>query len=419
MKHRREQGSPEDKGLPPIPALQRLKRTHSLMTAGETAMAIALADSLFLSVSPDAARGKIILFLAVSMAPFTVISPLIGPRIDRLKGGHRMVVILVGIMRALVLIGISQVVQSKEIIPSLGLYLLVFSSMILGKTYAIAKSAIVPSTVKYEDDLVSANSKLGQVAGITGFVVALPVGLLQLISPTAALGFGALAYLFASLNAYRLPKVAIASQPPQKIEIEELHSASIVNTGNAMRILRGCVGFMFFHLAFWLRGEVAGTAWFGFALGMIGIAVLSANTVSPFLKRQMRESMMMLSALLAVAVSGIIAAWYDRVVGGILLAAIVNAAGTIGKLAFDSTVQSDAPDANRGRAFAKFETQNQLAWVIGGIIPVIFSPSGEIGFAIVALVGIVGAAMYFRASGIATKARGERATTPEHPLRSE
>ena len=419
MKRRPKQQEPEEYRLPPIPALQRLKRTHSLMTAGETAMAIALADSLFLSVSPDAARGKIILFLAVSMAPFAVVSPLIGPRIDRLKGGHRMVVILVGILRALVLVGISQVVQSKEIIPSLGLYLLVFSSMILGKTYAIAKSAIVPTTVEFEDDLVSANSKLGQVAGITGFIVAIPVGILQLVSTTAALSFGVLAYLFAALNAYRLPKLAIATKPAEKLEIEELHSSSIVNTGNAMRVLRGCVGFMFFHLAFWLRGETAGTAWFGFALGMIGVAVLLANTFSPFLKKHMRESMMMLSALLAVAISGIVAAWYDRVVGGILLAAIVNAAGTVGKLAFDSTVQSDAPDANRGRAFAQFETKNQLAWVIGGIIPVIFSPSGEVGFAIVALIGIVGAAMYFRASGIARKSPDAQATTPVHRPRSE
>ena len=167
-------------------------------------MAIALADSLFLSVSPDAARGKIILFLAVSMAPFVVISPLIGPRIDRLKGGHRMVVIGAGIMRALVLVGISQVVSSKEIIPSIGLYILVFSSMILGKTYAIAKSAIVPSTVEFEDDLVKANSKLGQIAGITGFGVAAPVVLLQYISTTAAFGFCVVAYIFASLNAYRM-----------------------------------------------------------------------------------------------------------------------------------------------------------------------------------------------------------------------
>lgn len=409
----------EDHGLPPVSALQRLKRTHSLMTAGETAMAIALADSLFLSVSPDAARGKIFLFLMVSMAPFVVISPLIGPRIDRLKGGHRMVVILVGIMRALVLVGISQVVKSKEIIPSIGLYILVFSAMILGKTYAIAKSAIVPSTVEFEEDLVKANSKLGQIAGITGFIVSIPVVLLQFISTTAALGFGVLAYLFAALNAYRMPKIAVASKPAEKIEIEELHSSSIVSTGNAMRVLRGCVGFMFFHLAFWLRGEVAGTAWFGFALGMIGVSVLLANTVSPFLKNHMRESMMMLSALLAVAISGIIATWYDRVVGGILLAAIVNAAGTVGKLAFDSTVQSDAPDANRGRAFAQFETKNQVAWVVGGLVPVIFSPSGEIGFAIIALTGIVGSAMYFRASGFATKSRGGPAKDQERPLHSE
>jgi hypothetical protein len=137
------------------------------------------------------------------------------------------------------------------------------------------------------------------------------------------------------------------------------------------------------------------------------------------MKKHMRESMMMLSALLAVGISGIIASWYDRVLGGILLAAIVNAAGTIGKLSFDSTVQSDAPDANRGRAFAKFETQNQLAWVVGGIIPVIFNPSGQIGFIIVAVVGITGAAMYLRAGEVSKKSRVVPAKDPELPLRSE
>jgi hypothetical protein len=36
------------------------------MTAGEAAMTVALANSLFLSMSPDAARGKVVLFLALS-----------------------------------------------------------------------------------------------------------------------------------------------------------------------------------------------------------------------------------------------------------------------------------------------------------------------------------------------------------------
>jgi hypothetical protein len=82
-------------------------------------------------------------------------------------------------------------------------------------------------------------------------------------------------------------------------------------------------------------------------------------------------------------------------------------------------VQRDAPDANRGRAFAQFETKNQLAWVVGGIIPVIFSPSGQVGFIIVAVVGLAGAVMYYRAGGLSTKSRVLPTRDPELPLRSE
>ena len=38
------------------------------------------------------------------------------------------------------------------------------------------------------------------------------------------------------------------------------------------------------------------------------------------------------------------------------------------KLAFDSIVQRDAPDANRGRSFAKFETRFQIIWVVGALL---------------------------------------------------
>jgi hypothetical protein len=110
----------------------------------------------------------------------------------------------------------------------------------------------------------------------------------------------------------------------------------------------------------------------------------------------------------------IFATWYDRVVGGILLAAVVNAAAAIGRLAFESTVQSGAPDANRGRAFAKFETQNQMAWVLGGLIPVAISPSGAVGFAIVAIVGVIGAVNYARSDKEIMRSRGVRAINRVH-----
>ncbi|MEN9552843.1 MAG: hypothetical protein RLY24_438 [Actinomycetota bacterium] len=375
-------------------------RVHSLMVAGEAAMTIALADSLFLSVSPDAARGKVILFLAVSMAPFIIVAPFVGPLIDRIRGGQRFVVIMVGLLRALVLVGMTQVLDSFTLFP------LAFSALILAKTYAISKSAIIPSIINNDDEFVAANSKLGQIAGITGFVVAVPAGLLQLIDARLCLGLGVIAYLFASLNAYRLPKTVIAEKPAGQLEIEELHSPDVLRAALAMRVLRGTVGFNFFHLAFWLRNETAGTLWFGLAISLSGLATLGANFVGPYIRRRMSEKWMMVGSLCFVGIVGVIAAFSGRIVAGIALASAVNAAAAICRLAFESVVQSGAPDANRGRAFSKFETHNQIAWVIGGLIPVIFSPAGWFGFACMGIAGLGGAVLYFQKPTGAMTLRG-------------
>lgn len=374
------------------------------MVAGETAMALALADSLFLSISPDAARTKVILFLAVSMAPFAIVAPFVGPLVDRMRGGQRMVVLMVAILRAFVLIGMMKSLDSLTLFP------LAFASLVLAKTYSIAKSSLVPTTVVGSDGLVEANSKLGQIAGITGFVVVVPVGLLQFISSQAALGFGVIAFLAAALNANRLPKSVVATTPADALETEELHSAGVVAAANAMRVLRGIVGFMFFHLAFWLRREIAGTAWFGLAIGLSSLATLGANFAGPYLRKKMQVQTMLLCSLVSVGVVGLGSAWYGQITGGIVLAAVVNAAAAIGRLAFEATVQSGAPDANRGRAFSRFETQNQMAWVAGGLLPVVFAPAGWVGFVIVGVVGIAGAVLYVRTRGTTIGFRGGRAT---------
>ena len=127
----------ENGGLPVATPFGRLSKTHSLMVAGETAMTVALADSLFLSISPDAARTKVILFLAVSMAPFAVVAPFVGPLVDRMRGGQRMVVLLVAVLRASVLVAMAWSLDSLTLFP------LAFASLVLAKTYSIAKSSLV------------------------------------------------------------------------------------------------------------------------------------------------------------------------------------------------------------------------------------------------------------------------------------
>ena len=71
---------------------RRLSITHAAMMGGDAAMIVALANSLFFNIDPSAARGRVLLFLIVSFAPFLLVAPLIGPVIDRAAGGRRTVI---------------------------------------------------------------------------------------------------------------------------------------------------------------------------------------------------------------------------------------------------------------------------------------------------------------------------------------
>ena len=379
-------------GLPEPSPFQRLGRVHALMIAGEAIMAVSLADSLFLSISPDAARTQVILFLAMSMAPFALLAPLIAPFLDKIKGGQRFVVMMVALARAAVMIAMMNYYDSLAIFP------LAFGALVLSKTYAISKSALVPTTVKSEKALVDANSRLGQIAGIVGFMAVVPAGIIQFVSTEATLFMSAVVFVVAFFNAMKLPKVQIADKPVEEIEWQELHSPEVLRAARTMMVLRGTTGFMFFHLAFWLRTEIAGTVWFGVAIGFASLCTLLANFAAPNLRQRMRVENMLLLSVGMVGVGGLLSGFSGRFFAGILLAGVVNASAAIGKLAFEATVQSGAPDANRGRAFARFETTNQLAWVLAGLIPVILTPSGSRGFYMVGVAGVVGCVYFWRAT---------------------
>ena len=118
------------------------------------------------------------------------------------------------------------------------------------------------------------------------------------------------------------------------------------------------------------------------------------NLVAPKFRRLIREELMLTIALTVIAGAGIFAATTGGLVTAILLAFVVNFGSAIGRLAFDAIVQRDAPDANQGRAFAKFETRFQLAWVLGCLPSVFFTLPGEIGFLVVGLIGAFAAATY-------------------------
>ncbi len=392
----------------PMSKFRRLAITHAAMMGGDAAMLVALADSLFLSIDPSAARGRVLLFLVVSFAPFLVLAPLIGPVIDRAAGGRRFVILVVAAARIVLC------VLMARFIDNLALFPLVFAALVLQKTYLVSKQALVPSVVRTEGELVEANSKLGVIAGLTGFVAILPAALIQ-VTPLDGAGtliYSGLLFGVALVSASRLPADVVAARPEQPAERRQLHSRRLQLAAAAMLLLRAASGFLFFLLAFWLRTQSAGTFWFGAAIGMSALSTMAGNSIAPGIRRRLREEVMIVGALGLSAVAGVAAALTGGPAAGVFLAAVLNFAGAIARLAFESIVQRDAPEANRGRAFARFETHFQLAWAIAGVVPVLISIPGPIGFLIVGIICAAALVNYVVGQRSMTERRGRRLSRP-------
>lgn len=61
----------------------RLAVAHAAGVGGESLLAITLAGSLFFKTDPAQGRAKVLLGLMLTIAPFAIVGPLIGPMIDR------------------------------------------------------------------------------------------------------------------------------------------------------------------------------------------------------------------------------------------------------------------------------------------------------------------------------------------------
>ena len=71
------------------PAFNRFTLATVLSGVADALIAVSLAGSLFFSLSPDASRQQVLLYLLINMAPFALLAPLVGPVIDRFRLGHR------------------------------------------------------------------------------------------------------------------------------------------------------------------------------------------------------------------------------------------------------------------------------------------------------------------------------------------
>lgn len=371
----------------------RLAVVHVLSVGGDTLVTMALAGSLFFSISPQAARGRVALYLLLTIAPFAVVAPLLAPIVDRSQGGRRAVVIAGAAGRAAVCLSMAVHLDGLLLFPE------AFAVLVLSKTHMVTKSALVPDTVSGEGQLVAANSRLAILAVLAGFVAAVP-GIIVL--KIGALGgpwvvrLAALTFAATGVAGFRLVRPAPGADrlAPPVVGEAELRAASVRLAATAMGVLRGIVGFLTFLVAFAFRREQAPAWWFGVVLAASMAGSFVGAAVGPFLRRRLAEERILMGSLAMVAVAGLAAVWIGDRPAAALLAAAVGIAAGAGKLAFDSIVQRDAPDALRGRTFARFETRFQLAWVAGAALPVALRIPTGWGTVLLALVAAIAGASY-------------------------
>ena len=388
---------------------KRLARTHALSVGGDALLAIALADSLFFDVDPNDARWRVGAYLLLTLAPFAIVAPFLGPVMDRLRGGHRYMIIGTALARAALMAALVVYVQRWPLFP------LAFGMLVMGKTYAVAKSAVVPTTVADEGELVRSNSRLSILSAAAGAGAGIPgVLLLQIGGAPWVLAFGVLIFLAMVVAALQIPPTQVAAQPAEREEKAELRGSSILLASSAMGYLRGGTGFVTMLLAFDLRGGIdpgptgagveighrvreslgleridlaSGGAppWhFGVALIGVGLGGLIGNGGVPRLRARLAEERILAFALIALTGLSLLAAVSTGLAGAFVMAAAIAMAAGGGKQAFDAIVQRDAPRANLGRTFSRYESRFQLIWVVGALLPVVVPLPARVGYILMA-----------------------------------
>ncbi|WP_030749625.1 membrane protein [Streptomyces griseus] len=386
--------------------LGKLIELHAVNGAGDVMITVALASTVFFSVPTDEARGRVALYLAITMAPFTLLAPVIGPLLDRLPHGRRAAMAAAMLARAVLAVLMSGAVATGGI----ELYPAALGVLVTSKAYGVVRSAVVPRLLPPGFSLVKANSRV-TLAGLLATGVAAPVGAgLQLVGPRWPL-FGACAlFLLGTYWAVRMPpkvdsakgerRAHLLTHGERKPSLRTVGPAVLhgLQANAAQRMLSG---FLIFFLAFLLREHPLSGQSAAVSLGIVGVAAGVGNACGTAAGSLLRERGHRPEVIIATMISTVLAAAVCAAVffGGVMVAVLGAVAGltqALSKLSLDALIQRDVPESVRTSAFARSETALQMAWVVGGALGIAMPLNGTVGMAVAAGFLAIGALLAVR-----------------------
>ncbi|MER8183119.1 MFS transporter [Kitasatospora sp. NPDC094015] len=376
--------------------LAKLIELHALNSFGDMLITIALASTIFFSVPTGEARGRVALYLLITMAPFALLAPVIGPLLDRLPHGRRSAMAMSMLARAVLAWTMAGTISSG----GLALYPEALGVLVASKAYGVVRSVVVPRLLPPQLSLVKANSRV-TLAGLLATMVAAGVGgVLHLIGPGWPLRGAFLVFVIGTLMAFHLPhKVDSAKGEQRAVLHSEEHGTapakgvlravgpSVVLALRGVASLRCLVGFLVMFLAFLIRNDPVGglpeTAALGVLAASAGVGNALGSVFGSWLRTRGSEVIITTVLLLAFLAAGAAALWYSLLTVA-LVAATAGMSASLGKLALDALIQRDVPEAVRTSAFARSETLLQLSWVAGGVVGISLPLNAVLGLSLAA-----------------------------------
>ncbi len=377
--------------------LSRLIELHAFNGAGDAAVAISLAGTLFFQVPTDQARGQVALFLGLTMLPFAVVAPLIGPVLDRFSHGRRWAIGATMALRAFLCWVLADAVGSGD---TVALFPAALGCLVASKAYGVTRAAAVPRLLPERLTLVKANSRIS-LASVAGAAVSGPLAVgASTFGPQWSLRYAFLLFIGGTVLAILLPGRVDSSAGEDKASVDALgrqkprrpqlpHPLAIAlraNTG--MRVLSG---FLLMFMAFLLRDKPL-PGWedrpellLGLVIGSAGLGSTVGIALGSILRR-IRPEVTVVATLLADAAAAIVVTLFYGLATAVLLGLTAGLAQSLGKLSLDALIQRDIPESRRSATFARSETLLQLSWVVGGLIGIALPLVPQLGLGVAAAI---------------------------------
>ncbi|KAA2263026.1 MFS transporter [Solihabitans fulvus] len=401
--------------------------TYAVMLnyASDATMAVALANTLFFSAATAESKLKVALYLLITVAPFALVAPVVGPMLDRVQRGRR-----IALAASCVGQGLLAVVMAMHFDDWL-LYPAALGSMVLSKSFSVLKAAVTPRVLPSGMTLSKTNARL-TVFGLAASMVfgAIGAGFAKIFDSPGALWFTAVLCIANAWLCLRIPSwvEVTEGEVPASLRAEP-HKARRQPMGRHVVValwgngtIRMLTGFLMLFAAFVVRSAtehsppIQQLLMLGVIAGAAGLGSFLGNAVGARLHFG-KPDQVVVGCLCAALGTTLIA----TILPGIMTAALVGLVGAAGsalsKISLDAVIQDDLPEESRASAFGRSETILQLGWVFGGALGVLLPPTYWIGFLVLSLLLGLGLTQTMLSRNGKTLVSGFGGDRPAHPDR--